>query len=328
MVTDWPTTSVKPNSSCAVVANRARRRWRPRASSVAVRNGRADRVRDRTSSQDGVVPTTVVVQFVDPAVSDSPSADVVAATAAMSGATTGRGQRLGVRLRSASTRCRSRRARRPCSSCCPGETISRLVPSELILRRHLPAGAPTPRPTVRIDCGDADQDAEHGQHRTAAGAMRIASRPVRSVSSQVIRDLAVRRRSVEGASATTCAVPHPDDPAGLRGHVGLVGDQDDGAARLVQLVEQRQHVCGRHRVEVAGRLVGQDQRRLGDQRPRHRDPLLLTAGQLAGPVLDPVAEADPVQRGDRPVAPLVPRHARVGQRQLDVAPAPSATATG
>ena len=36
------------------------------------------------------------------------------------------------------------------------------------------------------------------------------------------------------------------------------------------------------RVEVAGRLVGEDQRRVGDERARDRDPLLLTAGELDG----------------------------------------------
>ena len=59
-------------------------------------------------------------------------------------------------------------------------------------------------------------------------------------------------------------------------------------------------------VEVAGRLVGEQQVGLGDQGPGDRDPLLLTAGQLTRPVLDPVAEADPAQRGDGPLAALVP----------------------
>ena len=57
-------------------------------------------------------------------------------------------------------------------------------------------------------------------------------------------------------------------------------------------VEQRQHLGGGGAVEVAGRLVGQEQRRLGDQRPGHRDPLLLAAGELVGLVVGPVGEAD------------------------------------
>ncbi len=76
------------------------------------------------------------------------------------------------------------------------------------------------------------------------------------------------------------------------------------------------------RVEVAGRLVGQQQRRLGDQRAGDRDALLLAARQLVGMVLRrdrsrPTAAS--ARRG--PVAPLRcldDALARVEQRQLDV----------
>ena len=77
-----------------------------------------------------------------------------------------------------------------------------------------------------------------------------------------------------------------------RGHVALVGDEDDRAARGVELVEQAEDLGRRARVEVARRLVGQDQGRLGDERPGDGDALLLAAGQLAGPVADPVGQAD------------------------------------
>ena len=55
-------------------------------------------------------------------------------------------------------------------------------------------------------------------------------------------------------------------------------------------------------VEVAGRLVGEDDRRLAGQRAGHGDALLLAAGQLARPVLQPVAQTDGV---DDPVDPLL-----------------------
>ena len=74
----------------------------------------------------------------------------------------------------------------------------------------------------------------------------------------------------------------------------------------VEVVEQGEHVGGRRRVEVAGGLVGEDQRGLGDQRPGDGDALLLAAGQLAGPVVGPVGEADLVERGERPLAALGP----------------------
>ena len=52
------------------------------------------------------------------------------------------------------------------------------------------------------------------------------------------------------------------------------------------------------RVEVAGRFVGQDQRRLVDEGTGDRDPLLLAAGQLGRPVVGPIGEADERQRLD------------------------------
>ena len=44
-------------------------------------------------------------------------------------------------------------------------------------------------------------------------------------------------------------------------------------------------------VEVAGRLVGEDERRPGGDRPRGSDPLLLAARQLGGPVGEPITDA-------------------------------------
>ena len=85
--------------------------------------------------------------------------------------------------------------------------------------------------------------------------------------------------------------------------------------------QQGEDIRGRRGVQVAGRLVGEQQVGLGDQGPGDRDPLLLAAGQLARPVLDPVAEANPVQRRDGALAPLRPADTAVGERQLDVAPA-------
>ena len=55
---------------------------------------------------------------------------------------------------------------------------------------------------------------------------------------------------------------------------------------------------GRARVEVAGRLVGEEERRLGDQRARDRDALLLAAGELARLVVETIAEADALERRD------------------------------
>ena len=67
-------------------------------------------------------------------------------------------------------------------------------------------------------------------------------------------------------------------------------------AALVEIGEQRHHHRLVDRVEVAGRLVGEDQRRLVDQRPGDAHPLLLAAGELARQVAQALPEAHPAQR--------------------------------
>src|SRR2546423_10085193 len=62
--------------------------------------------------------------------------------------------------------------------------------------------------------------------------------------------------------------------------------------RLDRVAEQLEDLAARRRVEVAGRLVGEPDRRARDERPGDRDTLLLAAGELARPVGAPIAEAD------------------------------------
>ena len=72
------------------------------------------------------------------------------------------------------------------------------------------------------------------------------------------------------------------------------------------------------RVEVAGRLVGEDQHRARDQRPGDGDALLLAAGELGRLVVEPVAEPEALERSPRALRPLVPRDALVDERRGDV----------
>ena len=70
------------------------------------------------------------------------------------------------------------------------------------------------------------------------------------------------------------------------GRVRIVRHHDDRLLEfLVQPLQQRQHLGRRFRVEVAGRLVGEQQRRVGDDGARDRDALLLSARQLPRIVL-------------------------------------------
>ena len=76
-------------------------------------------------------------------------------------------------------------------------------------------------------------------------------------------------------------VPKRHAAVHARGDVHVVGRDDDGEPGGAHQLGQRvEHVLGGARVEIAGRLVGQqDARRVGD-RARDRDALLLAAGEL------------------------------------------------
>src|SRR5450631_3102612 len=187
MVTLWPTTSVEPKSSWAVVAPRTTTEdalaW-----SAAVRNVPADRVRARTDIQEGVVPTTEVVQLLDPATRDC-ELDVLGATAAMSGATTGEARAAASAW--VSVEADPNPPRTPVVLVVlPGEMINKLVPRASTWAVTC-CWAPMPRPTVRITAAIPMRIP-----RTVSAErirwVRIASRAVRSVSNQVMTSPPIR----------------------------------------------------------------------------------------------------------------------------------------
>ena len=71
-------------------------------------------------------------------------------------------------------------------------------------------------------------------------------------------------------------------------------DREAGGAH--ELGQRGEHVVGGVRVEISGRLVGQqDARRIGD-RARDRDPLLLAARELRRPVRQALLEPEIVEQ--------------------------------
>jgi hypothetical protein len=82
--------------------------------------------------------------------------------------------------------------------------------------------------------------------------------------------------------------------------------------------EQVEDAVGALPVEVARRLVAQQEGRIGDDRPRDRDALLLPARQLPRK-WTPVRETDHVEGRLHVLAPLAARERGQQQRQLDVA---------
>src|SRR3954454_6375890 len=113
------------------------------------------------------------------------------------------------------------------------------------------------------------------------------------------------------------AVGEHEQAVGVGGGRRVVRDHDDGLAELVDGAAQEvEHLTGGLRVEVAGRLVGEDDGGLARERAGHRDALLLAARELGRPVGEAVAQADGV---DELVEPLRVRPlAGDRQRQHDV----------
>src|SRR5690606_22265636 len=89
------------------------------------------------------------------------------------------------------------------------------------------------------------------------------------------------------------AVRETDRAPCAPGEVGVVRDEHERRAALaVQLLEQLDDRFAGRRVEVARRLVGEQDSRLVDERAGERDALLLAARKLRRIVVEPVGEPD------------------------------------
>src|SRR5262249_26474686 len=125
----------------------------------------------------------------------------------------------------------------------------------------------------------------------------------------------LRVRPVEPAGDPP--VGEEDDPVGVAGGDGVVGDHDDRLAELAHAAaEQGQDLRTGPGGEVAGGLVGEDDLRRAGQGPRDRDPLLLPAGQFRGAVPQPRGQPHRVHDAAEPG--LVGGAPRDVQREGDV----------
>ena len=70
------------------------------------------------------------------------------------------------------------------------------------------------------------------------------------------------------------------------------GINESRAMSAIEFFHHFEQSGRRHRVEIRRGLVSQDQRRLRDHGSRHRHPLLLPAGQVAGPAMFKVGKSD------------------------------------
>ena len=117
-------------------------------------------------------------------------------------------------------------------------------------------------------------------------------------------------KQVDAGHATTCPSANADLSRSRRPRRRVVRDQDDRATRRVQLVEQRHHFGAGVAVEVAGGLVGEQQRRVASRGPgrwpraaagRRRAPSVHGGGGRRGPAAPgPPGPARVARAGRRP----------------------------
>ena len=101
------------------------------------------------------------------------------------------------------------------------------------------------------------------------------------------------------------------------GDLGIVRDDEYRALlRPVQVAKQRADRPGRLRVEIASRLVRQNDVWLREERARDRDPLLLAAGELLGFLFEDAVDAK--RRDERRKPLFVDLRAVEAKRQDDV----------
>ena len=103
----------------------------------------------------------------------------------------------------------------------------------------------------------------------------------------------VQARGLVAHDAALAELDHA--PAHAVDHRGVVRRHDDGRARAVDAVQQLHDPDRRLGVEVARRLVGQQQRRMVDEGARDADALLLAAGELVGEVVQLRGQAGQAQ---------------------------------
>ena len=148
------------------------------------------------------------------------------------------------------------------------------------------------------DHRDPEEDRDGGQR----GAQLVRDQPAEGEPEHAGAQSSRIRAMTSSSPATTlsaaiCAVGEDDDAVRVGGDARIVRDHDDGLVELVDRAAQDvEHAGARGRVEVAGRLVGEDDGGAGDERAGDRDALLLAAGELGGPVRGAVGEADHLEQ--------------------------------
>ncbi len=175
---------------------------------------------------------------------------------------------------------------------------------------------------TRADSGELAIQTRHragdgGQRLAALGGIRQGGEKHLRVGVQRTGEELLRRRLLDDLAGVhqRHLVRH------LRDDAQVVRDQQHRHAALdLKIAQQVEDLLLDRHVERRGRLVGDDQVRLGGQRDGDHHPLLLPAGELERVVVDApcrLGDADPRQPLDRLAAGGSARHRRVPLDHLD-----------
>ena len=155
---------------------------------------------------------------------------------------------------------------------------------------------------VREDVGaahhrDAEDDRERGEDGAELPPRHAAEGDpdhVRAISSSAV---STSCSSSPGELLDDLAVGEEEDAVGRGGRTRLVRDHDERLAVVLhRRAQQLEDLAAGLRVEVAGRLVREDDGRPAHERAGDRDALLLAAGELGRAVRAPVLQADLVEQ--------------------------------
>ena len=167
--------------------------------------------------------------------------------------------------------------------------------SSALDRRHARRSAWTTSAATTASTGNAIITSTRTTAAPGCAARRAgpAAAPAASRDRRLIGPASSRSSDRVGAGLVDDdAVAQEDDPVGPGGVPRLVGDEHAGRAGVAAGAQQPQDVLAGLGVQRAGRLVGQHQPALADQRPGDRHPLLLAAGHLVGEAVGEVGEPD------------------------------------
>ena len=93
------------------------------------------------------------------------------------------------------------------------------------------------------------------------------------------------------------AVSDMDDAIGVFGDIGFMGDQHNRVAFFMQVFHKPHDFAAGLRIQVAGGLVGQDNRRIINKGAGNGDALALSTGKFIGLVVHAFAQVHCGERG-------------------------------